>query len=102
MEAIPSPSVNAATTSHPEQHAAPASSYLYGLRNNTVVYASSVSISMSAYDDLPDHQLVSVRNLITSTPNDPYLESEEEFAFGLEQLEWDYSGLQDRGAFSAF
>nr|CAB3502951.1 unnamed protein product [Digitaria exilis] len=70
------------------RRAAPAPPNLYGL--------------LRAYDDLPGHHLVSVRNLIASTPDDSYPESGEEYALGQEFPRWDYSGLRDREAFLAF
>ncbi|KAF8714914.1 hypothetical protein HU200_027450 [Digitaria exilis] len=77
------------------QRAAPPSPNLYGLRNNAVVYASSVSTNIS-------HHLASVRYLIASTPNDFYPESKEEYALGQEFPGWDYSGLCDPEAFLTF
>jgi hypothetical protein len=35
----------------------------YGMRNTTATYASSVSTDMAAYEDLPGHHLLAVRNL---------------------------------------
>jgi hypothetical protein len=39
------------------------------MRNVETVYALSASIDVAAYEDLPDHHLLAVRNLI-ATPND--------------------------------
>ena len=42
------------------------------MRNAAATYASSVSTNMSAYEDLPGHHLISIRNLIVSSPDDSY------------------------------
>ena len=39
----------------------------YGMRTSTSTYASSVSTNMSAYEDLPGHHLLSIRDLVAST-----------------------------------
>jgi len=48
------------------------------MRPSAVTYASSVSTNMSAYEDLPGHHLLSIRNLIASTPDSSYLDSADE------------------------
>lgn len=58
-----------------------------GMRNAAATYASSVSTNMSVYDDLPDHHLTSIRNLIASTGNDSYPESAEDSVRGQEDPE---------------
>ena len=35
-------------------------------------YASSSSTNFAEYEDLPGHHLLSIRNLIASSPNDSY------------------------------
>jgi hypothetical protein len=37
------------------------------MRNTTTVYASSASTDVAAYEDLPVHHLLAVRNLIATT-----------------------------------
>jgi hypothetical protein len=49
----------------------------YGLNTATRAYASSVSASMSAYEELPEHHLRSALDLVTSTPATEYLDSTE-------------------------
>ena len=48
------------------------SPFPFGMRTVTATYASSVSTNMSAYEDLLGHHLISIRNLIASTPDDSY------------------------------
>ena len=77
----------------------------YGMRSSATVYASSVSTNMSAYEDLPGHHLLSARNLIASTPDSSYPDSSDEGSIpeqGHANLERDYSGIRDLGAFLWF
>ena len=70
-----------------------------------MTYASSVSTNMSAYEDLPGHHLLSIRNLIASTPDSSYLGSSDEesiAAQGRMNPKWDYSGVRDLEAFLSF
>ena len=60
---------------------------------------------MSAYEDLPGHHLLSIRNLIASTPDSSYLDSADEGSVPAQDYvnsEWDYSGIRDLGAFLLF
>jgi len=60
---------------------------------------------MSAYEDLPGHHLLSIRNLIASTPDSSYLDSADEGSIpeqGHVNPEWDYSGIRDLEAFLSF
>ena len=60
---------------------------------------------MSAYEDLPGHHLLSIRNLVTSTPDSSYLDSVDEGSIpaqGHMNPEWDYSGIRDLEAFLSF
>jgi len=60
---------------------------------------------MSAYEDLPGHHLISISNLIASTPDDSYPESVDDACFFVENIaapEWDYSGVRDIDAFRSF
>jgi hypothetical protein len=54
----------------------------YGLNTATRAYASSVSTSMSAYEELPGHHLRSALDLVASTPASEYLDSTETLARG--------------------
>jgi hypothetical protein len=70
-----------------------------------MTYASSVSTDMSAYEDLPGHHLLSIRNLIASTPDSSYPGSSDEESIparGRMNAEWYYSGVHDFEAFLSF
>jgi hypothetical protein len=51
------------------------SAFLLGLDSVARAYASSVSTSMSAYEELPGHHLRSALDLVASTPASKYLDS---------------------------
>jgi hypothetical protein len=53
------------------------SAFPFGLDSVARAYASSVSTSMSAYEELPGHHLRSTLDLIASTPASEYLDSTE-------------------------
>jgi hypothetical protein len=53
------------------------SAFPYGLDTVARAYASSISTSMSAYEELPRHHLRSTLDLIASTPASEYLDSTE-------------------------
>jgi hypothetical protein len=55
----------------------PPSAFLYGLDPVARAYASSVSTSMSAYKELPGHNLRSTLDLVASTLASEYLDSTE-------------------------
>ena len=77
----------------------------YGMRSSATVYASSVSTNMSAYEDLPGHHLLSIRNLIASTPDSSYPDSSDGESIpvqGRMNSKWDYSGVRDLEAFLSF
>ena len=60
---------------------------------------------MSAYEDLLRHHLLSVRNLIASTPDSSYPDSAGEESAPMNDRvnpEWDYSEIHDLGAFLSF
>jgi len=70
-----------------------------------MIYASSVSTNMSAYEDLPGHHLLSIRNLIASTPDSSYPGSSDEESIpvqGRMNPEWDYYEIRDLEAFLSF
>ena len=77
---------------------------------NATTYASSSSTNFTEYEDLPGHHLLSIRNLIASSPDDSYPETADSIAddinffmdnFTAEEAE-DYSGVRDPGAFRSF
>ena len=77
---------------------------------NAATYASSSSTNFAEYEDLPGHHLLSIRNLIASSPDDSYPETASSIAdninffmnnFTAEEAE-DYSGVRDPDAFRSF
>jgi hypothetical protein len=74
------------------------------MRNAATAYASSASIDVAAYEDLPDHHLLAVRNLITSTNDESYHGSASELppATSHGYAEWDFSGVPDPVVFQRF
>jgi hypothetical protein len=55
----------------------PSPAFPYGLDPVVRAYASSVSTSISAYEELPEHHLRSTLDIVTSTPTSEYLDSTE-------------------------
>jgi hypothetical protein len=51
---------------------APELQFPYGMRNAATAYASSASTDVAAYEDLPDHHLLAIRNLIATTNDMSY------------------------------
>jgi hypothetical protein len=74
------------------------------MRNATTVYASSSSTDVAAYEDLPGHDLLAVRNLIASTNDESYHCSASELppATSHGYTEWDFSGVPDPVMFQRF
>ena len=66
------------------------------MRGATTICSSSVSTDLATYDDLPGHHLISIRNLITTSPDELYPDSDSE------DQGWDYSDLRDAEAFRQF
>jgi hypothetical protein len=48
------------------------------MRNTAIAYASSASTDMEAYEDLPGHHLLAVKNLIATTNTESYQGSASE------------------------
>jgi hypothetical protein len=44
----------------------------HGMRNAATAYASSTSTDVAAYEDLPGHHLLAVRNLVATTNDESY------------------------------
>jgi hypothetical protein len=61
----------------PAQGTTSPSAFPFGLDSVARAYASSVSTSMSAYEELPGHHLRSTLDLVASTPASEYLDSTE-------------------------
>ena len=72
---------------------------------NAATYASSISTNFTKREDLPGHHLLSVRNLIASSPDESYPETAssiaDDISFTAEEAE-DYSGVRDPDAFCSF
>jgi hypothetical protein len=55
-----------------EERAVPEPRFPHRMRNAATAYASSASTDVAAYEDLPGHHLLAVRNLIASTNDESY------------------------------
>jgi len=89
------------TTRPNKESEAEPSRFPYGMRGAGMAYSSSISTAMDAYDDLAGHHLLSIRNLIATSPGDSYLSTSTDEA-SQEDPEWDYLELRDYEAFVAF
>ena len=69
----PSPSSTAAPVP-PRGGSTSPSSFPFGM-HNAATYASSINTIFTEYEDLPGHHLLSIRNLITSSPDESYPET---------------------------
>ena len=74
---------------------------------NAATYASSSSTNFTEYEDLPGHHLLSIRNLIVSSPDDSYPEMAgsiaDDISFFMDDFTAnDYSGVRDLDAFRSF
>ena len=99
---VASPSAN--PTACPVREGATASPrFPHGMRSATTISSSSVSSDLAAYEDLPGHHLISIWNLIATSPDELYPDSDsEEYTRGHGDQGWDYSGLRDPEAFRWF
>jgi hypothetical protein len=61
----------------PARGTTPSSPFPFGLDPVAWAYASSISTSMSAYEELPGHHLRSTLDLVASIPASEYLDSTE-------------------------
>jgi hypothetical protein len=68
------------------------------------MYTSSVSTDVVAYEDLPGHHLLAVRNLIATTNDEWYHGSASELSPATSHgyTEWDFSGVPDPMVFQRF
>jgi hypothetical protein len=85
------------TTAPTGERTAVGPQFPYGMRNATATYASSAGTDVEAYEDLPGHHLVAVRNLIATTNDESYHISASELppATSHGYAEWDFSGIPD-------
>jgi hypothetical protein len=84
-----------------EEHMTAGSRFPYRVHNTATTYASSVSTDVAAYEDLPGHHLLVVRNLIATTNDESYHSSTSELppATSHGYTEWDFSGVPDHVMF---
>jgi hypothetical protein len=87
-----------------EEHVSPEPWFPHGMRNAAMAYASSASTDVEAYEDLPGHHLLAVRNLIATTNDESYHGSTSELppATSHGYAEWDFSGVPDPVMFQRF
>jgi hypothetical protein len=74
------------------------------MRNAAIAYTSSASTDVEAYEDLPGHHLLAIRNLIATTNEESYHGSASELppATSHGYAEWDFSGAPDPMMFQWF
>jgi hypothetical protein len=73
----------------------PSSAFPFGLDSVAWAYASSVSTSMSAYEELPGHHLRSTLDLVASTPASEYPDSTGTPDTELHATAFRHHGLRD-------
>jgi hypothetical protein len=66
-----------ASSTTPVPGTTPLPAFPFGLDSVAQAYASSVSTSMSTYEELAGHHLRSILDLVASTPGSEYLDSTE-------------------------
>jgi hypothetical protein len=91
----------AATT---EERVAPEPRFPHGMHNTVTAYTSCASTDVVAYEDLPGHHLLAVRNLIATTNDESYHDSASELppATSHGYAEWDFSGVPNPVMFQRF
>jgi hypothetical protein len=74
------------------------------MRNAAAAYASFANTDMAAYEELPEHHLLAVMNLIATTNDGSYHGSASELppATSHRYAEWDFSGVPDPVMFQRF
>jgi hypothetical protein len=92
------------TTAPTGERAIPEPWFPNGMHNAAMTYASSASTDVAAYEDLPGHHLLAVRNLIATTNDESYHSSASELppATSHGYTEWDFSGVPDPLMFRRF
>jgi hypothetical protein len=85
------------TATPAREHEAPRLQFPLGMCNTAVAYASSASTDVAAYEDLPGHHMLAVRNLIATTNDESYHGSASELPPTTSHgyAEWDFSGVPD-------
>jgi hypothetical protein len=74
------------------------------MRNTATAYASSASIDVAPYEDLPGHHLLAVKNVIATTNDESYHGSASELppATSHGYVKWDFSGMPNPLMFQRF
>jgi hypothetical protein len=74
------------------------------MHNAATPYTTSAGTDVAAYEDLPGHHLLAVRNLIATTNDESYhsFASELPPATSHGYVEWDFSGVPDPVMFQRF
>jgi hypothetical protein len=73
------------------------------MRNATTTYSLSIGTDLDAYKDPSDHHYMSTQNLVITSPDQSYFNTDgEEYGNGRRTPQWDYSGLRDPDAFRWF
>jgi hypothetical protein len=73
------------------------------MRNATTAYSSSTGTDLDAYKDLPGHHYMSIQDLVITSPDESYRDTDdEEYGYGRSAPQWEYSGLRDPGTFRRF
>jgi hypothetical protein len=87
-----------------EERVAPKPWFPHGMRNTATAYTSSASTDVAAYEDLPGHQLLAVRNLIATTNDESYHGSSSELPPATSHVyaKWDIFGVPDPVMFQWF
>ena len=98
-----------AATVPPKEGAATLPPFPFGMRTATVTFTSSVSTNMSTYEDLPGHHLLSIHNLIASSPDDSYPDTvgsiADDINFFMDNFtatDRDYFGVRDLNVVRSF
>jgi hypothetical protein len=96
--------VSETATAPAGERAPPEPRFPHGMCNTTTTYAWFASTDVEAYEDLPGHHLLAVRNLIASTNDESYHDSASELppATSHGYAEWDFSGVPDPVMFQRF
>jgi hypothetical protein len=98
-------SINEVTAMPTGEHVSPEPWFTHEMHNTATAYASSASTNVVAYEDLPGHHLLAVRNLIATTNDESYHSSASELPpLGTSHgyAEWDFSVVPDPVMFQWF
>jgi hypothetical protein len=87
------------------ERAVPEPQFPHGMRNAAMVYASSASTDVAAYEeDCPGRHLLAARNLTATTNDESYHGSASELppATSHGYADWDFAGVPDPVMFQQF